>query len=756
MTVRWRAWLLPPAALTLIIGILIGRTTPEPWLALAACLPLLAAVILSRGWLRLAACLLTVLAVGVVSGSLAWHPELPPEDDYDVTGVVSDEITCGSFGQVRVELSDVSLNGRAVSGGAYWTFYLSDEELPAGLAPGKLVSFQASLYHPSGAENPDGYDFREDLLRRGIRFGVYGKGNLEVSDPSFFSFSGWTASLRHRLTGALLERMGDEAGAYAAALLFGQRSLIPSEDRAAFSRLGIAHILAVSGFHVGILIALLALLMKPFHPRSGVRFAVYAVVLSFYCALCGMSQPVVRASLLLLVTLAGRMFNRPRTGLHSLCAVLWIMLLLDPVQVTGVSFQMTFTAVLGLTLVTPWLAGRNPFHARFPRWLWNAAAVVLGAQLGVLLPQLEYYQTFPLLGLLVNIPATAFASVMIALDWLILLFLPVPGLSALLADAGIAAVSALTGAVRLLSSLPGIFLRLPAPNALTTAGVLLVIFSLCVLFRFSGKTRGALFAAGVVLFAVSFIPVPHTATEYIQFSVGNADAALLWDADRVIVMDTGNDDGVVSSFLRRRGLVPDAVILTHLHSDHAGGLRSMLADEIPIPLIYLPSGAEEQQIHEDMLSLLTDLRASGTEIRHLGRGDVLPLPSGSLAVLWPETGKTRPGQDANNYSLVSVLTLKGVTFLHTGDIVGEYEDYSLVPADLLKAAHHGSSASSSELFLAGVAPRAVLLSCGSVSRHQAFAERLPSDTELWSTAFSGALTLRFTDHSVTVIPYRAQ
>ena len=152
-------------------------------------------------------------------------------------------------------------------------------------------------------------------------------------------------------------------------------------------------------------------------------------------------------------------------------------------------------------------------------------------------------------------------------------------------------------------------------------------------------------------------------------------------------------------------------------------------------------------------ALLAQLRASGTEIRYLGKGDELPLPSGSLSVLWPENGKTRPGQDANRYSLVSLITLKGVTLLQAGDISGEYEMYSAVSADLLKAPHHGSSSSSSEAYLDAVDPQAVLLSCKSESRHLAYAERLSPDTVLWSTARSGALTLRFEEGRVAVIPY---
>ena len=755
MNIRQRSWLLPPATVMLIAGILVGRGTPSPWFALFACIPLVLSIVLTRGWLRFAGCLLTAMALGVVSGSIAWHPAVPQEGKYEVRGVVSDEIRFGDFSRVRVELSDVTLNGRELSAGAYWTFYTDDEELPSDLHPGKMVTFQATLYDPSGPSNPDDYDFREDLLRRGITVCLSGNESLTVSDPDRFSFAGFSASLRHRLTESLISRMGNETGGYAAALLFGQRSLIPSEDRSAFARLGIAHILSVSGFHVGILVGMLGMLFRLLRLRPELRLALYSLILACYCALCGMSQPVIRASLLLLVTIGGKLLNRPRTGLHSLCAVLFFMLLLSPVQLTGVSFQLTFAAVLGLTLITPGFSRHNPFSRRFSRSAWNAGSVVLGAQLGILLPELYFYQKLPVLGLIISPLMTAFASFLISLYWAVFLLLWIPGLSDVLCGAASAVTSLMTDGVRWLGKLPGITLWTPSPTWLTCIGVVLVFVALCAMLRLSRKVRAAFLAVGTALAVYSLFPAPHTSTEYIQFSVGNADAAILWDRDRVIVFDTGQDDGVVSSFLRRRRLIPDAVILTHLHADHVGGILTMIEDEIPIRRIYLPAGAEDQQIHEDVCAILDLLRSSGTEICVLERGDELSLPSGSLTVLWPESGKTRANQDANHYALVSLLRLKGVTMLQASDITGEYEMYSAVPADILKVPHHGSSGSSSPGFLSAVSPEVAILSCGRISRHEDYAGRLPEGTVLYSTALSGALTLRFTDDTVTVIPFLA-
>ena len=753
MTARQRAWLLPPAVLFLIAGILFGRGMASPLWPWLACLPAAVAVVLLHGKYRFAACMLLCLTLGAGAGQTAWHPYLPQEMDYEVRGVISEEITEGRFGQVRVFLSDVSLNGRPLSSGAYWTFYTDEEDpLPGDFVPGREVFFRASLYHPDPADNPDGYNFREELLRRGVTVGLYGNGDLSVSVPSSFSFAGAAASLRHRLSEGLIRMMGEEAGGYTAAILLGNRSMVPSEDRASFARLGIAHVLAVSGFHTGVLIFLLSGLFRLLKLKPSVRLILYAIVLLGYCALCGMSQPVLRASLLLLLTLSGKLLNRPRVGLHLLCAAAILLLLLSPVQLTGISFQLTFCAVLGITLIMPYLDSLNPFSGKILKKLWSSAAVVIAAQLGVLLPELYHYQKLPLLSLLVNLPVSLFVSALLSLDWLVLFLMPLPFLCSLPAAAAAFLTNGFVQVVRSVSALPGITLWTHASTLWTALGLIPVFCALCTLFRPSLRCRLLCLTAGLAAVCVSLFPLPHHGTEYIQFSVGNADAAVLWDRDTVIAVDTGTDDGVLSGFLRRNRLTPDAVILTHLHTDHAGGLQSLLDDEIPVPVIYLPAGAEEQLVDDDILSLLGMFRASGTEFRELSRGDVLSLPSGSLTVLWPEAGTIRPRQDANNYSLVSLLSLNGVSFLQAGDISGPYEMYSAVPADLLKSAHHGSPYSTGAEYLSAVNPETILLSCNRISRFESFSERA-GGIPVWSTAQHGALTVRFNDGAFSVVPF---
>ena len=300
--------------------------------------------------------------------------------------------------------------------------------------------------------------------------------------------------------------------------------------------------------------------------------------------------------------------------------------------------------------------------------------------------------------------------------------------------------------VRCLGEAPGITLWTCRANLLTAVAWVLLVAGMSWWWR---KRRALAIALSVVLLIVSVYPWPQHGTQYVQLSVGEADAAVLQDEGFAMAIDTGEDGEALTSFLHQRRISLDALVLTHLHADHAAGVAALVESRIPVTRCYLPWDAEKSLVDEEVLAALEQLRSTGTEIIYVARGDEITLPSGKLTVLWPERDRVRPNQDANLYSMALLAELHGSTMLLTGDLEGAYEMYTAAPADVLKAAHHGSERSTSPAFLQAVAPQLLLLSCGSEER-SASMEARRGDIPMADTSANGAVTINFEPDGFTV------
>ena len=420
---RRYAWVLPLASVALAAGILLGRAGQAAWPGWVALALGLAALALMRGWAGLAGLAAAVCALGFVLGWHGYHPVMPLPGESSVTGVVCDEVTLETDGRVKTRLCQVTLDGEPMPGDAYWSCY--PKALPEGFAPGAAVRFTGRVYAPDGAVNPGGFNFREYLLGRGITYGVYGCEGLTVEGTAQ-GLRARMAALRHRLAESLCRVMGEETGAYAAAMLLGVKDDLPQEDRTAFSRVGVAHLLTVSGFHVGILAGLIGLAVGWCGRKA--RLVATAAVLTAYCLLTGGNAPVMRAALLVLLAQLGRVCHRQTQGLWLLCACFCLTLAMRPAQLTSASFQLTYAAVLGLAVVTPALRRLWRPKGRALRGAWQAVCASLGAQVGVALPLAWWVQELPLLGLIVNLVMIPYAALLIGLYWATLALMGVPGL----------------------------------------------------------------------------------------------------------------------------------------------------------------------------------------------------------------------------------------------------------------------------------------------------------------------------------------
>ena len=744
-------------------GALAGRFLAQVpvFLYLTGALAGVAAFLLAGGRrnVRLAGLCAALLFFCMGRSGAYYHQALPPPGEYDVTGVVRDvPVVREDRNHAAVQLRDVTLsddsgNVYALSG-AYWTWYGETGEIRAPSA-GETVRTRARLYVPSGRTNPYGFDFRQYLLERGIPAGLYNQGEFETVPGAPLDLRGLAARARGLLLGRL-EALFGENSALPKALLLGWRQELGAETLTAFSRAGVAHVLAVSGLHVSLLAGALSLALKRVLGRKS-RLALCALFLLCYCLLLDFRASVVRASVMTLSAMYGGVRHRRTDGLSALCLSFTVIVLLQPADMGSAGFVLSFGAVLGMILMGDGLYRCfRPYLGRVPA---RALSASLSAVLGTVVPVMGTFHEFSLIGLLLSPLMCALLAVYlpVCLALLLLSLLYLPAALPLAGGVGLFSGWVLRG-VEYLAALPGASVRVPAfPWPLIpAAAACLWAFSPYSLLR--GRKRLALLGALLALGCAGHLLTVDRALSYTQMDAGAADCAVIQDGRTTVVVDTGEDGQDLCAYLLSTGRRADVLVLTHLHRDHIGGVQALLARRIPIGQVLIPAGAERQQVSSEALALMDSLRAAGIPVAEMAAGDSLTKGRVTLNALWPDAGTLRTGQDANDYCLVLRAELGDFSFLLCGDITGTYEMYGAVPADVLKTAHHGSANSTSAAFLEQVRPSLALISTGSgrgAARPDGEVPRRLAERGIpyAATPDCGAIRLEVRDDGIVVRPY---
>ena len=767
-----RNHLLPMVALFFLAGCLsIFHLKVGPWLWLVFALGIgLGAVLHRLGLRRGIAIALCAFSLGALHAGAVFDCPLPAEGSYEITATVSGGMELRTDNRIAFALADVALDGHPVPGKAYCSLHY--EDAPPTLFDGASIRFTGRVYHPDGASGAVHTDFRLWMRQNGLAFGIAAHQGVEVEntpetaavcDP-FHRIREWLETVYTRVMG--------ENSRIAMALLLGERSGLSDAEYSAFQALGIAHVMSVSGLHVTLLGGLVLRMLSRIRLRKGFSLLVLLLFLALYCAITGFSAAANRAAVMLLLSVLSRLWQRKPDKLVLLAAAMLAVLIIQPLHAHSAGFVLSFSAMLGILLYAGplerrldllWppmnLRGRRRTRlrvllSRLQRGAKGTLALSITAQLGVLLPTLFYFHQLPLYGVLINLFIVPLVSAVLVPLYALVLPLPfLGGLASLLTDG-------LLGLVHLLSALPHAVMRVASPPAAAciALGLALVMLSR----RMPGSFRRRLLAAALVstvCLGTVWIQQPAE-VRYIQLAAGRADSALLMDGKATLLIDTGVDAYEAIDYLLHENRDIDALFLTHLHLDHAGGVEAIVQSGIQIRQIYLPLGARQQAIDPAMAEMLGRMQAHGIPVAELASGDELRYNKTGIKVLWPRRETVRPHQDANQYPLVLHIDLGGYALLQTSDLLGAYERYAAAPADVLKVAHHGSSTSTGDAFLSFVDPAFSLLSTASGSTalpHADTLKRLDSHgVTVLRTDECGDITLSVENGTLSIIPYRGR
>ena len=732
---RWSAAPALPAAAAALLGTWLGLgavyAPPGPVVALA----LLGVALASGGAalrrpapLRLAGLLLAALALGFLNGHLRGaSPRHVPDPERPVTAWVE---TTGHWRRLGDSWS-APVTARGIEQGRrIWTRPLEAYLHVAGTGgpppAGARLRVKGYLSRPASLGNPPPrppgpWRFKVKTWRLVTPVGEPGAVAALAGALRRRAEAGLEAAGRARLASRGPEGAGIASGERSPpplglplvrALVLGDASEVPPRVVRGLRRSGLAHLLAVSGLHVGLAAALALVLARPL-PRRG-RLAVALLAVALYLLLVGPRPSLLRASVMACLAVAALLLERPPSAANALGVAAGGIALLRPEAVTELGFQLSVGATAGLLLLGPLLAGR---WQRLPRLLREPLAVSAGAQLGTLPWALPAFCLLVPAAPLLNLVAVPWAGALLAACGLW------TGLAALAPGAAarclplldlLAAPAAWPAAVPASPWLAVPLAPGPVGAALVAGGVL------------GGLLRprlGLAALAAVALWAAALSDATGPGpVEAVAIDVGQGDAILLRDGAETLLVDGGGwpagDLGgrVLLPALARRGVRRlDRVLLTHPHLDHCGGLVEV-ASYLAVGEVLTGPGAPEPE----PAGCDGELRAL-PGVRHRGgaAGDRLAVGRWRLRVLHPRPGAAgRSAAGDNDASVVVLAEVFGRRLLLTGDAEAAAERELVdrygraLRADVLKVAHHGSRSSSAGRFLAAVEPSLALISAG--------------------------------------------
>lgn len=574
---------------------------------------------------------------------------------------------------------------------------------------GDTLKLNGKVKVPQNAQNPSQFDYARYLQFKNTFSLIY------VNDKNYWEITKQADDFAGKFLRKLNDKRNEIIKIHAqnikspmleilGGIIFGDDAVNPDEEtKTSFINSGIFHILAASGMNVTLIFGIwffFAVRLK-FNYKFSIISGILLIL--FYTCMTGFGPPIIRATLMLTLILIGKLIDKKTSTISLLFLVAFLMLLINPLMIFDIGFQLSFLVTFALILTSPLITFNFKFKPA--NYILGACAIPIIAQLYAAPLQMFYFNTFSMYSVLANIAIIPVLSIVSFVGFISSILALIPAIASKICFIADFLLNPLlvyiVKVAEFFSNMPFSIIYLKKPYLIQILLYFTLIVSLTCILRYKKFQKKFLIILGIIIFSFSltFIPIKNNNPEIIFFSVGNADSILLKSpANDYFLIDTGKlpykksssqAKNIIIKYLNDKGIKKlNSVILTHFDSDHAGGTIDILKT-LKTNTLYISDADENTKLSDEIFTYIKENNINSKNIT--GIETIYNKDGFNLTLIKPTGNEIKT---ENQKSLILHCKYKDQNLLFMGD--GDIESYNILPAEykenisIMKSGHHGA------------------------------------------------------------------
>ncbi|AFS78846.1 DNA internalization-like competence protein [Gottschalkia acidurici 9a] len=636
---------------------------------------------------------------------------------------------------------------------------------------GDKILDEVKIKEPNRNTNPRLFNYKLHLQTKdifsvgssnGYSIKILSSKNISTLEKSSIRFREWV-SLK------LDESLNKRNSLIIKSIILGDDSFLDKEEVDKFRSLGLSHILAISGLHIGIIYGAIIFCFDVLKFNRKFSMVLSILIIWIYGYLVGYPPSVLRGSIMFSILIIASITYYRYDSLNILPLSGFIMLTYRPLWLFSIGFQLSFLATFTIILFTPKIKEIVKIKNMTIK---NSISVIIAAQIGVLPIVIYYFNELQILSIVANLIVVPLLSSGLVLGFLILLTsminTKVSLLIGILANIILNLSNFISDILHKFTYLNIIFYSPSFFEIIFYYFIVITLLKIIDITLISKKIQRVIYGYFIICLVFNTVSKSFYEDISVEFiDVGQGDSCLIRFNNKNILVDTGGSilsnfnigENILLPYLQKTGVNSiDGIFLTHFHEDHAQGVLSLLGS-MKVKNIFIGYTDYNSNLYRDIMKLS---KQSNVPIKIIIEGNKLKINKDSyIEVLNPlnsEVGYT----DDNNKSLTFILSIYNKKLLFTGDIEKESEariinKHKSQSVDILKVPHHGSKTSSTEEFINHFSPRVAVIQVGRNNfghpDESVLKRYRDSKTKILRNDKSGLITANITKEKISISSY---